>query len=83
MTRRGTVVRVCLALFVFALFLAGLALTTGCTSLKAAADCIARPDAPCEGDDQLRDLDPAAIPDARRLPPHLAPPNSREPEEEI
>jgi hypothetical protein len=67
-TRRGTVVRVCLALLVFALFLAGLALTTGCT-LKAAADCMARPDAPCEGDDQVRDMDPAAIPDARRLHP--------------
>jgi hypothetical protein len=80
-TRRGTVVRVCLALLVFALFLAGLALTTGCTSLKAAADCIANPDAPCEGDDQVRDLDPAAIPDARRLPPHLAAP--RTPEQEI
>jgi hypothetical protein len=77
MTRRGAIIRGWLALFVFALFLAGLALTTGCTSLKAAADCIARPDAPCEGDDPapkardpgVRDMDPAAIPDARRLHP--------------
>ena len=48
-------------------FLALLALP-GC-SLKAAADCIARPDAPCPGDDRVRDMDPAAIPDARRLHP--------------
>jgi hypothetical protein len=65
------------------LALAVLLALPGCSSLKAAADCMARPDAPCPGDDQVRDLDPAAIPDARRLPPHLAPPRAREPEEDI
>jgi len=61
---------------VLVLALAGVAgaALTGCGSLKAAADCMARPDAPCPGDDQVRDMDPTAIPDARRLP---------EPEEEI
>jgi hypothetical protein len=48
------------AVIIFAVLLG----VTGCASIKAAADCITRPDTPCPGDD----MDPGAIPDARRLP---------------